>query len=240
MEKPHFPGRKSSPNLSQKNIAILFRCFKNKFMVYDFCHLCNTYSKDFYTAGYFSRTVCPKCGSVGRFKLHGSYVRYIILFRDFKPSHEEIEVKRIMCKSCKTTHAVLPGDIIAYKLLSLFVFLSILISFHIKKIPVLKIAGESNFSFQFIYAMLNVYIIYINRIHQFFKETVPASAPLFPGALELLTLLKSYDPYTKFQYYYIKINNSPCFMCKFLNGGKPPPIGIISGHTPFKGRQHNL
>jgi hypothetical protein len=81
------------------------------YMIYDFTKTCNTYNKSIYTADYFYRTTCSKCDAVGMFKLHGSYKRYILFYRKFKPIHKQIEIKRIMCKSCKTTHAVLPGDI---------------------------------------------------------------------------------------------------------------------------------
>lgn len=204
-------------------------------MIYDFSQVCKTYKKNFYTADFFTDTSCPKCGAIGRFKLYGSYARYIIYFSDFKVVNTAIDIKRIMCKSCKTTHAVLPGDIIAYELLSLFVFLFVLISFHIKKVPVLRMASKLHFSFQFIYATLNTFVVFVNSIHQFFKETSPGDTSSISTSFKVLELIKLYNPYTQFQYNYIKLNKRPCFMCKFFTGGKHPPVGIIRISSPLKG-----
>ena len=208
-------------------------------MVYDFSHLCNTYKKDFYTAASFIHTTCPECRSIGRFKLHGSYTRYVAYFKAFKPIYDQIAIKRIQCKSCDTTHAVLPGDIIAYELLSLPVFLFIVVSFQLRKTPVLQIAERLQTSFQFIYATIYTFTLYLDSIHQFFKETAPSSAPLLPGTVELLGLIRGYGSDTEFQYSYMVLNKKPCFMGKFFKGGRPPPIGIIPAVLPLQGQQHN-
>ena len=90
--------------------------------------------------------------------MHGSYKRYAVYFEDDTTIIcEQIEIKRILCVSCGTTHAVLPGDIIPYLLLSLFVFVYILFLFYLEKNPVLKIVEKCDFSFQLIYCILHIF-----------------------------------------------------------------------------------
>lgn len=77
---------------------------------------------------------CPKCGAKARFHRHGTYVRWVthlsskggILF-------EPIEILRLQCQSCHSTHSILPSDIIPFQVYSLPVVL-----FLCKEIDILK------------------------------------------------------------------------------------------------------
>jgi len=202
-------------------------------MIYDFSRICKTYDKNIYTKNSFAGTSCPKCYALGRFNLHGSYSRHVIYFEEKQLVHRLIEIKRIKCKSCDTTHAVLPGDIIAYKLLSLFVVLSILFNFYLKKIPVLEIAAKLDFSFQFIYSCLHTFVRHVNAIHQYFRQMCPNETPTSVELLGVLVMIRS--PYRVFQCNFIRLNGRPCFMCKFHKSATGPPIGILTVHMPSKG-----
>jgi len=223
MEKPILRQETFSKSTTQcNNVAS-----NNKAMLYDSSHICKTYNKDFYTREFFLNTACPACGSIGRFNLHGFYRRYVVYFKERRLIHKQIDIKRVMCRSCKTTHAVLPIDIIAYRLLSLFVFLFVLFSFYLKKTPVLALADKFGFSFQFIYSVLHSFWKHMDLIHLFFRMAVPAQAPLTPSPTKLLKLIGAFKPRMKFQYDYISENKRPCFMCKFFDGSRGPPVGRI-------------
>jgi hypothetical protein len=196
-------------------------------MLYDSSHICKTYNEDFYTREFFGETTCPACGAIGCFNLHGFYSRYVVYFKKRKLIHERIDIKRVICCSCKTTHAVLPIDIIAYRLLSLFVFFFILFSLYLKKTPVLKLVEEINCSFQFIYAVLHSFWKHIPLIHLFFRWTAPRHVSQAPSPIKLLKQIGTLKPLMKFQYDYISKHNRPCFMCKFFDGSRGPPIGRI-------------
>jgi hypothetical protein len=196
-------------------------------MVYDFLHTCKTYSRDFYKKDYFKKTPCPACPSVGRFKLHGSYSRHAMFFDSDIIVYMQLEIKRIRCKSCKTTHAVMPGDIIPYKQLTFFVLMFILVSIYLKKKPVLMIAHIKKLSFQFIYCCVIVFFMHINRIHQYYKERAPTDTSADTDPESVVKLIR--NPYLKFQSGYIKLNRRPCFMSKFFNGKGAPPVGL---HAP--------
>jgi len=196
-------------------------------MVYDFLQTCNTYDKNLYTKEFFSATPCPKCPAIGRFKMNGSYQRYVMYIADGKIVFVLIDIKRIMCKSCKSTHAVMPGDIIPYKLLSLFVVMLLLTACIVEEAPVLRVANKYGLSFQIINLYLNAFSLFRSRIHQYFKETSPADTPLAADRKSVAGLIKK--PYIIFQRGYVLLNRRPCFMSKFLDGTGAPPIGI---HAP--------
>jgi hypothetical protein len=236
MEKPVF----LQENLLQIRLSTgiripMFMIFK--FMIFDFTCSCNTYSKNNYKKDSFVDTRCPKCPAVGRFNLNGSYSRYVVFFKKFELIHTMIEIKRIKCCSCKSTHAILPWDIVPYRLLSLFVVMYILVLSYLKIVPVLKLAAAWGFSFQFIYSVIDAFTMHLSRIHQYFSETMPGAVPLPALPWEILTLIQK--PYINFQYGYTRLNRRPCFMCKFFNRGGAPPIGIMAAYLPSGGQQHN-
>ncbi|MCL2124502.1 MAG: DUF6431 domain-containing protein [Oscillospiraceae bacterium] len=185
-------------------------------MIYDFLQTCNTYDKDFYTKEHFASTPCPKCPAIGRFKMYGSYQRYVMYIADGKIMFVPIDIKRIMCKSCKSTHAVMPGDIIPYKLLSLYVVMLLLIACFVEDAPVLRVANKYGLSHQIINNYLNVFSVFRSRIHLYFKETSPADTPLEYDRKSVAGLIKK--PYIIFQRGYVLLNRRPCFMSKFLDG----------------------
>jgi len=231
MEKPLFLAEKPSPNLLPHRF---FRFdAKHKFMIFDFSHTCKTYDKDFYSKPHFVNTRCPKCPAIGRFNLHGSYSRHVLYLEKYELVYKLIEIRRVKCQSCKTTHAVMPGDLIPYRLLSLYAVIFILVSFYIGKKPVLRLAGKLNFSFQFIYSVLGAFLMHVNSIHQHFRETVPESVPSAPWPEETLALIRK--PYLGFQSGYLLSNRRPCFMCKFFNKGGAPPIGDSAPNCPLGG-----
>jgi hypothetical protein len=225
MEKPIFLARKPSPNL----LPYIEPCglkYKTRIMIIDFSQNCNTYDKRIYQRESFSDTLCPKCPAIGRFKLFGSYQRYVVYFAGEELIYELIDIKRIMCKSCKSTHAVMPGDLIPYKLLSLAVIMLFLTAHIVEETPVLRIANEYGLSFQIIWLCLSAFYLFKNRIHQYFKEISSADTPLITDCKNIIGLI--IKPYIIFQRGYVMLNRRPCFMSKFLDGVGAPPIGLYA------------
>ena len=196
-------------------------------MIIDFSKICNTYDKSSYKKEYFSETPCPKCPARGDFILYGSYKRHVLYLVENQIYYKHIDLKRVQCNSCESTHAVMPGDIIPYKLLSLCVVIFILNTCLITKdTPVLKVAEQMAISFQCIYSCLQAFLLYKNKIHQFFKETSPADTQPETNQKSVMALIKK--PYLKFQSFFTEHNRRPCFMCKFFNGVGGPAIGIYA------------
>ena len=196
-------------------------------MVYDFLQTCKTYDKNMYTKESFAATPCPKCPAIGRFKMYWSYQRYAMYIARGELVYVKIDIKRIMCQSCKSTHAVMPGDIIPYKLLSLFVVMLLLTACIVEETPALRVANKYGLSFQIVNFYLNAFSSFRSRIHQYFREVSPADTPLEDDRKSVAGLIKK--PFIEFQRGYVLLNRRPCFMSKFLDGAGAPPIGI---HAP--------
>lgn len=58
---------------------------------------------------------CPNCNS-SELICHGYYERNVIIENNCKHIKKRIKIKRVKCKTCGKTHALLPIDIIPYKL----------------------------------------------------------------------------------------------------------------------------
>ena len=192
-------------------------------MVFDFSKICKTYDAKIYKRSDFEATRCPNCPSIGRLNLHGSYWRHVLYFSDHGLNYDFIEIKRIRCISCETTHAVMPGDIIPYKLLSLIVFFFILKLFYTVKMSVMKIAAKCGFSFQLVYSVLATFLKHASRITIFLREIFPGMLQAKFNGANIISFIRR--PHPEFQSEYIKLNKRPCFMCKFLDSANAPPIG---------------
>lgn len=142
-------------------------------------------------------------------------------------------MKRIICLSCKATHAVMPCDLVPYKLLSLFVVIFILRLFYISQEPVLRIAAAWGFSFQFVYSVLAAFRRHSAGIYMYFRELSGGAIPVGLGGAGIISLVRK--PYAGFQSGYIKSNKRPCFMCKFFNSADAPPIGRTAPYVAPRG-----
>lgn len=61
--------------------------------------------------------ICPKCNS-HFFSFFGSYNRNFIVLDKRKTKVFNINIKRVICKDCNSTHALIPNFIIPYKIYS--------------------------------------------------------------------------------------------------------------------------
>lgn len=69
---------------------------------------------------------CPACGSRGNCVPHGSYRRTLIDMEQGKVHYGSVEIRRVRCKSCGHTHAILPDYIVPYTTYSLLFILRVL------------------------------------------------------------------------------------------------------------------
>lgn len=70
---------------------------------------------------------CPTCGSTNIIKW-GSYKRNINYLNEFVIEYNTINIKRVMCKNCGKTHALIPYFIVPYKTNSLDIILKSLLN----------------------------------------------------------------------------------------------------------------
>ncbi len=75
----------------------------------------------------YSSLTCPCCKS-NEYIRWGFYERGVTYFKNGKVFSKIILIQRILCKSCKKTHALLPIGIVPYKQLTAEVFISIFLN----------------------------------------------------------------------------------------------------------------
>lgn len=68
---------------------------------------------------------CPKCGRERTLKRHGFYKRNLIIWLGY-PEEKQLYILRVQCSFCKCTHAILPRDVIPYKVYSFSYYVKIL------------------------------------------------------------------------------------------------------------------
>jgi ribosomal protein S27AE len=60
------------------------------------------------------KKTCPKCRARGRLKPHGSYGRDLISINNGRRGGERVRIKRAICTSCGSTHALIPDILIPH------------------------------------------------------------------------------------------------------------------------------
>lgn len=95
---------------------------------------------------------CPCCGAKKpRWSYHGSYKRYLLSFENNQPITDMVNITRIICSSCKHTHAILPEIIIPHGSYCLLFVLSALKDYF-SKMGITKICEKYQISPATLYA----------------------------------------------------------------------------------------
>ena len=185
-------------------------------MIIDFCNTCNSYDKNNYKKNSFLETECPKCKVVGLFDKHAYYLRNMIFFCGENLYERQKEILRVICKSCNSTHAVLPYDIVPYKLVSSICIIKLLIMIFIKMLSYEKVLLSIGIvSLRLISIYKKKFLKYINEIANLLrnikKEIPPKISPQI--ILNQITSIK----YKRFLKMYIQYNGKVFFMEKMQN-----------------------
>lgn len=165
-------------------------------MIIDFSVSFNSYKEKILNKYDFFQYKCPNCGSTHSFSRHATYQRNISFLLENKILNEKLEILRLKCTSCKTTHAILPNDIVPYCIYSYSFIMNILLKHFVDKESVLSISSKYDISFQLIY-------FFFSKFKAFFNECI--------YVLRLFNLLKdNFNP--SFNDILIEIiNNSSTF-----------------------------
>lgn len=151
---------------SQKDYKIMIRVFKI------FCKLNfkNFSAKDLFLAAMndfsteklpFFKIPCPFCGAKHpMWSYHDSYQRYLISFEMAITVNHRIDITRIICSSCKHTHAILPEIIIPHSSYSLIFVLSVLRSHYLSKMTVQSLCDKYQISPSTLYAWKHLFAIH--------------------------------------------------------------------------------
>lgn len=189
-------------------------------MIIDFEVLIKDYKENILNCYNMAKITCPKCGAKGRFHRHGFYVRNIThLSDDSSIIFEPIEILRIKCTSCHSTHSILPGDCIPFQVYSLPVVLFLCEQIIIKKNSIRNTVQKTKCAIQTIYKKIKTLKQSLILIEFFFRQinlyTVTSSMSL-KEALSLLLL-----PTMKFSSY-LHCHGHPIFLNRRIT--KPYPF----------------
>lgn len=132
-------------------------------MIIDFSVNFNNYREKILNNYSFFDYTCPKCGAKHSLTRHGSYERNICFMKDLHNIDEEkMSVLRLKCSSCRSTHAVLPNDIIPYCIYSFSTIINILTRYYVKNEKILTIGEELYISFQLIYNFISRFLEFLD------------------------------------------------------------------------------
>ena len=139
----------------------------NNIMIIDFTVNFNNYDdrilKDYSIITY----TCPKCGAKHALTRHGCYERNILLIDELGIIEDRrMVVLRVKCSSCKTTHAILPNDIIPYCIYSFSFILKVLAAYYSGHHKVEEIYSNFCICFQVLY-------MFISRLSAFLNSCKP-------------------------------------------------------------------
>ncbi|WP_414632055.1 DUF6431 domain-containing protein [Clostridium sp. UBA1353] len=134
---------------------------------------------------------CPKCGAKSKFHRHGTYVRFITYLSQAEEIvFDTLEILRLKCKSCNSTHSILPGDIIPFQVYSLSVVLFLCKQILIKKASLRHTERKTNCTIQTIYQKLNLLKRSLHLIEFYLRQlslyAVSASISLTQALIFLL------------------------------------------------------
>jgi hypothetical protein len=132
-------------------------------MIIDFTINFNNYDdrilKDYSIITY----TCPKCGAKHSLTRHGCYERNILLIDELGNIQDRrIVVLRVKCSSCKTTHAILPNDIIPYCIYSFSFILKVLAAYYSKQHKVEEMCSNFCICFQVLYMFISKLSAFLN------------------------------------------------------------------------------
>lgn len=145
--------------------------------------------------------VCPKCGAKHSLIKHGYYDRNVCFFDDkFNLEESRLTILRMLCKSCDSTHAILPYDIIPYKIYDRSIFYCILTDHFVCKETIESISEKYNISTRVICEFIKIFRIFLNSLCLFLKVLIGFSGDISTIA-EIIILITKHPKYYLYQYY---------------------------------------
>lgn len=157
---------------------------------------------------------CPVCGSSGNCRIHAYYGRHITDFISGKSVMADICVLRVLCGSCRRSHAILPDVIIPYSGYSLFFVLRMLGEYFSGLFHVEELCERFGVSQNQLYQWISLW-----HIHK--QEWLGVLADAQVSDWSFLKTLLSYNSYSSFSMDYA-IQCDKSFMQSHAN---PPPAG---------------
>ncbi len=101
--------------------------------------------------------VCPCCGARHCCSPHGVYERDLIVLNNGTPVVRKLSIPRLICSSCKHTHAFLPACLIPYGSYSLFFLLKVLRLYFLHFLTVEQLCDRFSISLSTLYTWIHLF-----------------------------------------------------------------------------------
>lgn len=144
---------------------------------------------------------CPKCGAKARFHRHGTYSRWVTyLSTSGCIVFESLEILRLKCQSCNSTHSILPGDIIPFQVYSLPVVLFLCEQILLHKNSIRNTVNKTKCTIKTIYQKLKLLTQSLTLIEIYLRQMSLYTAASSISLTQALTFLLL--PTMKFSSYF--------------------------------------
>lgn len=144
---------------------------------------------------------CPKCGAKARFHRHGTYSRWVTyLSTSGCIVFESLEILRLKCQSCNSTHSILPGDIIPFQVYSLPVVLFLCEQILLHKNSIRNTVNKTKCTIKTIYQKLKLLTLSLTLIELYLRQMSLYTAASSISLTQALTFLLL--PTMKFSSYF--------------------------------------
>lgn len=199
-------------------------------MIIDFNINCNNYIEKVLSKYSFFDYICPNCGAHHSLSRHAKYKRYILTVILGETYSKKIEILRLKCSSCNTTHAVLPADTIPYCIYAYSHMLTAVSEYFIYKKSILETSDKFQISFQTLYSFISRFQTFLNQCIQVLRMISFWRNDENPAFLDVLTAIKNNFPNGKFPKLFFNETKGVFLMKKFLNI-LPRPISIGNANS---------
>ncbi|SFR72348.1 DUF6431 domain-containing protein [Anaeromicropila populeti] len=178
-------------------------------MIIDFSTDSKQYKKNILDFRGIWNCQCPTCGTSHSLRRHGTYKRNVVTVQNGCIYEEKRTLLRLKCISCGHTHAILPVDIIPFRIYTASAVMALCTSIYVFKKPVLTVSNETSVSFPLLYLFLRLFHSFLPRIllscHNFLRPSYKSSA------IELLQMLYCTYSFSDFLICYLETYKMPIF-----------------------------
>lgn len=190
-------------------------------MIIDFTISYNNYDEKILNKYNVFSYTCPSCGAKHAFIRHGTYDRFVCFIQNGQIIEKTFTALRLLCKSCKKTHAILPNDIIPYGFYSFSFILNVLTEKLIYSQKTSRICNNYGICFQQIYSFIARFKSFSTSCLFVLKSLgiSKTSASLIMILVHLLSYEKNNNHFLSKYFFYC---SWPFLMKKFQNILTPP------------------
>lgn len=162
-------------------------------MIIDFLHTCNTYHEILQFYGVWNYC-CPKCHAKHSLHRHATYRRYLLTFDHDTIESSRLEILRLKCSSCGTTHAILTSDMIPFLVYSYSCILTLLENVCGQKSSVCRAQYKTGISYQTLYRFFLLLREYCAKISLLLRSHTVWNKENNPDVSQIPSLLLEQPP----------------------------------------------